>query len=399
MKSVKIMGLTIILTALLGAASASASQFRAEEYPTPVTSEQAVQQKFKTPLNIVIKCNTATTSGVLSEASSATTLTPAYSGCKIAGNAATASANSCKYVMHSTTVKAPLAGSMDIACSKEGDAIEIASSSCTIKFPAQSSLGAVEFTNKGRSRNRSITAALDIVNLKYVEAGAECPAPGTHEGATLTGSFEIKGVHEEPDHAVGVYLANEQEAAPPLFEGETYPMAFTATQQAGITIGLPRWGTFKCSSMSGTGKISGATTELNQHSEVQGCTIVGKINMHSCNFTLDPLTSEWPRADGSLGIVCSEKGDKVSFLIGVGCEVQIPVQTDLNALHFENTGSGTTRGINVKLNASGVKFTEVGSECFAPGTPHEGTLNGSWIVRAFVENGGILGSEVGLWVE
>jgi hypothetical protein len=404
MKLIKTTGLVIAmamaLTALLGAASASASQFRAEEYPATATGTQGstagTVQKFKTASGIVIECETATTAGTMSEASSTLTLTPTYSKCTLSGQAATASVNTCKYAFHSTNEKAPYTGSMDVACGKEGDAIEFTqlSSGCQVKIPAQSALGSVAFANSGSSRSRAITVTLNVTGLKYTES-SKCPkGGGTHENGTYTGSSVVKGINEKAGHAVGVYLANEQVADPLLLEGESYPLIVRGEQQGSPKFGI-QWDTFECFGQS-KNEISGSMSEFSQNVELYECNAA--LNMHSCYFTLHPTTGESPLATGSMGIACKEEGAAITFTVFGSCEVKFPTQSGLNSVYFENTGKGTSRGIHLEMKVSALKYTE-SSSCPHPGTHENGTLSGSWNLKGFESILGIEGSQEGIWIE
>ena len=425
MKQIKTVGLTIAmvlaLTALLGATSASASQFRAEEYPTSLTGAQSGTHKFTLSKLLSLSCDTATLSGAVSEASSAVTLTPAYSQCKTLYGPSTVVVNSCKYVFHSTNEAAPYTGTMDIACSKEGDAIEVNTpgGACLIKYPAQASRGTVEFANTGKkSRSRTITATLKVTGLKFTESGIFCQESGTHETGTYTGTSVIKGLNEKAGHAVGVYLANEQVESLPMFEGEEYPLV-TQEEQTGTPFHVSLNGgsiAFECATMNGTSttstKFGASTTEFTQSVQNwKGCHLGGEFNvsMNGCYFTLHVLTSETPAADGSLGVGCP-KGAEIRFKVPLyECEVKIPAQSGLSSLHFENTGTGASRAITVKVGATGMKYTETGSFCPKSGGTYEnGILSGNWTLRGYhvageqtVEGEHLLipGAQKGIWIE
>jgi hypothetical protein len=401
-KRVKPVGIAILaamaLTALLGTASASASQFRAEEYPATISSVQVVQQKYKvgSAANIAVKCDSATASGTLAASSSSITLTPAYSGCQVAGQFATANANSCKYVFNSTNEAAPYSGSMDIACSKEGDGIIFtqATSGCEVKFPAQTALGAIEFANTGSNRSRAVTGNLNISGVKNVNSSKCAEGGGTFTNGTLAGSLVVKGTNA--GHGVGVYLNKEQVEDPPMLEGESYPLIVQGSEMSGLKVGLGGV-IFNCSGSGAQTEISGRVAEFGGSVAYGGCG-TATMQMNGCSFTLHPLTSEAPLAAGSMGISCKTEGGGIILQYVGGCKAQFSVQSIANSVKFQDLGTGSTRYVHVELSAAGLKYTE-GAGCPHTGTHTDGSMVGSWDLKGYKSVEGIPTSQEGIWVE
>jgi opacity protein-like surface antigen len=128
----------LALTAVLAASAAAAAQFRAEAYPVAFKGQQG---EFGGELayglgGVQLNCWPHTFTGSASAALSSLSLTPSYgSECEAAGIGATVKANGCRFVLHSTNESAPYTGVMDIACQKEGEAIEVTFSTCQVAIP------------------------------------------------------------------------------------------------------------------------------------------------------------------------------------------------------------------------------------------------------------------------
>lgn len=418
MKRIKTTGLTVALalalTALLGAASASASQFRAEEYPTTASATQGGTHTITVP-QAKAKCETATASGTMSEASSALTLTPAYQKCVFMGVSATVSANSCNYVFHSTNETVPYTGSVDIACAKEGEAIEVKTSLCTLKLPAQTSLGAVELADSSKhGSNRTITATLNVTGLKYTEVGTYCPESGTHENGAYAGSYVVKGVNEKTEHAVGVYVDNHVVESPPLFEAEKYAAVVNGVQ-GGMGFNFPTasggQGGFNCNAFAGNGKMTAASGELIENlAKWSGCYFGGefKVSRNGCSLAFHATTGE---AFGSMGIACPE-GAQITFTTPfLACKVSIPPQSGLNSFEIVNSGTGTARAMEAKISVSGIKYKTESGLC-THGTYEDGSMAGAWSLKGYVLSGEVeindegthrieykTGEPQGIWVE
>src|SRR5690242_19087390 len=101
MKVVKGMGLAIctalLLTAIVGAGSASAAQFRVDEYPTSLSSTPTGEHVMMAD-KMKVRCLSATMAGTITGASTVLALAPTYgSGCKINGLNASFNPKSCSY--------------------------------------------------------------------------------------------------------------------------------------------------------------------------------------------------------------------------------------------------------------------------------------------------------------
>lgn len=201
-----VIAMAMALTAVVGAASASAAQFRAEEYISGVTGTQTATQKFKLK-NTEISCTTATSSGAIFGPSTTLTVTPSFSGCAASlpvKAAITANTNGCDYVYKNSGEPYENNGTMDISCSK---GIEFTGGGCTFKIPPQTGRGNVKFKNSGGySRNHTISVDYEVTGLTYSISGTFCiEGVGTYENGTYTGTSVLKGYNAS--HAVGLYLS------------------------------------------------------------------------------------------------------------------------------------------------------------------------------------------------
>lgn len=388
MKIAKTLGWAAIAAAFLTmliAGSASAAQFRAPSYPTSLSGEavSSPSAELKTASG-TIKCTSGNISGTLSGPSSAITVTPTYSGCKAFGTSATATTNSCRYVLHSSNETHPYTGSLDIACTKEGDAIEFRSTglNCTVKIPAQSSLSTVTFENAAGVKVNSV-----LSNLKYSEVGSGCIAPGEHTGTYLT-NFWIEQV------AVASLEA-------PRFESEKYPSLVSGAGT--VTMSLDTGIVSNCS-VKPHGSLAAKASSLNVDPEIYGCAAWGTkfaINSNGCGFTLSAVTNSFPYSSGTLGTYCGKEGAAMTFTIPAlpGCEYRIPAHAAVSGLNLESTGTGTTRSVKASMAVSGLAYQEIGTNCEHPG--REGSLgfNGSSTLLGHQSLGGAEGSQQGLWVE
>lgn len=376
----------VALTILFGAASASAGQFRAPSYPASLSGETygipSIELKTETGTS---KCTQVTPSGTLSEASSSLSVTPSYSGCKAFGvGGSTFLSNSCHYVLHSLNEKHPYTGSVDIACSKEGDAIEIVPNglNCRVRIPAQNALVGAEFQPSGLN----VLISINLTGLKYTETGAACISAGEHTASTFLSKFWVQGVSFASLEA-------------PKFEAEGYPAPVAGV---GLVTMSANFGITNCS-LSPEGTLSGAATSLNVGPDIHGCAYFGLkfgINDNDCSFALHPVTNEFPYSSGTLGIDCEKAGSAMTFTIpGTKCEIRIPAQSGVNSVKFESIGAGTTRSVGVTLGASGLQYTE-SAGCAHPGSHSDLNFSGEFNLEGYTSfEGHRSGIRQGFWLE
>lgn len=405
-KSIRTVGLACIavlaMAASVGASVASASQFRAEEYPVTFTGQQgteAAQLVLKTHAGKV-KCNTATLSGGAVGAASTLSLTPSYSSCVLAGVAVKVNANGCRYVLHSTNESAPYTGTFDVSCAKGGEEIEISDSTCLITVPAQSGLGSMEFSNSGKGRSRQIAASFNVSGIKHV-VHSGCPnGGGTFETGTQTGTGTISGASETKGYALGAYVGNEQIEEPPFFKAESYPSSLIgkSSEPGDKPLFSFAIGKFNCAetTLSG-GVLTGASSTTIKVPAFTGCTLAGvgfEVKPNSCAFRFT-LAEGGPPNTAGLGITCETKGDAITFYWGGSCVIKMGEQEHPQAVHYENTGTGKGRGVHLRAVVSGVTYEQQSGCLGGSGTFNNGSFETGWQLSAL--DG--VGTQQGLWIE
>jgi hypothetical protein len=175
------------------------SFFVTESYPALIYGDQTNQQQFQLGpgLAVLTNCNKAHFSSLLPKLSSTLNVAATYSDCHYQEyNKATMTMNSCKFVYHG-------GGTLDIACSKEGDSIEAVSDKengepkCTALIGPQEGLKGVTFTTLGEGSGRSIEVAVKAegVTSTTTKGVLSCGTfQGVHTEGILTGTARLYGV-------------------------------------------------------------------------------------------------------------------------------------------------------------------------------------------------------------
>jgi len=400
MKHIRALKLTVLCAvlglALVGAASASASQFRAEKYEAVVSGKQTTQV-VATLSGGTLKCSTPGLSGGLVSASSSLPLTPAFSGCMAFGVKANVSPNSCQYVFNSTNEAAPFTGTLDVYCTKGGDAIvfDAPSLPCKVEIPAQSGRSA-SYTNTGINANRKIEAALNFSNLKYTKTGAGCPeGPGSYETGKVNGTY-ILSAEVEPESLIknGLYLGKEQVAAEPKIRAEKYPVYFDSAYSGSTWFGLNPY--MVTGSMRTEGSLSAASADVSLTPIFSGFTYFGNtvnVSTNGCSFKLHAISE----LAGTASLICPAGKEITLKATSSNCLVTLPAQSDIGGVKYENSGTGTGRIVYSTLGLSGLKYTATGSECGPNGTFENGKF--SSVVRLQGHEGSTSGPAIGTWIE
>ena len=378
--------ITVVVLALAGvsaaSAAASANQFRAWSYPATVQGSLSSELSLKFGESS-LKCLKGSLSGTSTEASSSLTMTPSFQTCKTYGVSSPVHPNSCNYVF--SEEEAVPHSRLSIVCSKEGDAIEVLPTGveCTIRIPAQGSLSGVAFADTSSS---TMTVNLSLSKLKVVEIGAGCPKPGEHANAELTGTYSLTGI------ATGSRSA--------MFETESYPAAITTESgDIGFSFGSP---SFNCTEFTGEGLITGASSSFNLQPTTWGCKAFGAkapVANNGCYFVLHGSPISDYKSEGSTDIACGA-GATITVTTNVYfCEYKLPAQNGIKSLSYADEGSKSGRIITTAVKLSGLEYTESGWGCESPGTHKNGTLSGTWPLRAYQsESGGHKGPQIGLWI-
>lgn len=190
----------------------SEPRFEAEKYPAKVSGNQNTAAKYTLGLSEGIRplsCESASLQGTLSAAATQLGLVPEGQNCSltILGNQdpATIQANSCQYSLNALNVGPPYAGSLGVACSKEGDGIEIKAYAsaqkqaegvvlCAYTIAPQSALKGVSLENIVSGISRGIGVSFGVSGIAYTKTQgtvANCGAKTTV--ASLSGSGTLLG--------------------------------------------------------------------------------------------------------------------------------------------------------------------------------------------------------------
>lgn len=179
-------------------------KLNAETYPTPIVGVQSGEDPHVLKLGIrEITCGSIDLDGELSAATTQVSLAAAYGSC-VATNVlpTTVSMNSCHYDLNVLNAGPPYAGSIGVACSKEGDTIEAKVWSgkasfeegkppaCVYTIAPQSGLGSVGLTTVGLG----VAVDLNLSGISYSITGAPLVCGTTKYGGTYVGGSTLYGV-------------------------------------------------------------------------------------------------------------------------------------------------------------------------------------------------------------
>jgi hypothetical protein len=188
---------------------AAQPRIEAESYPAKVAGAQAAGTKHVLTVagGRKIECAKVSSTGELAASSAALDLNTTYSECTsiLAGVnvGATVNMHSCHYTLGVLNAGPPYAGSLGIACSKEGDSIQIdvykegkppleANRLCSYAVGPQAGLKSVSLTNTGSDTERGISAAFSLTGLTYTRTFGTIPNCGAASfTATYSGTTNL----------------------------------------------------------------------------------------------------------------------------------------------------------------------------------------------------------------
>jgi hypothetical protein len=194
----------LFLTGKASEEPASQPKFEAETYPEVVLAPQSSSDKYVLSLQgREFKCGEVETGSELSGAASALSLGVTYRDCvgTILGNPlpATIKMNSCDYALNLSNAGPPYSGTVDLACGKAGDGIEVTAYSegkpiCAYKIGAQSGRSGVALSNFGSGSGRGVSAEFDVVGLTYTRTeGKTLTCGAASASATYSGTTSLRG--------------------------------------------------------------------------------------------------------------------------------------------------------------------------------------------------------------
>jgi hypothetical protein len=396
------LGLATLAVLALGALSASAARgdgrFRAEYYP-------AVVDGTATSMNLwhigarTTGCHESSYLRSLGSATSTLEIQPAYAGCSTNfGWIDKISTNGCTYKWAISQVTAPgtATGTQTIAC-PAGKEIEIhryngpgGSLICHYAIPPQGPNNGITYSNQAPGKSwpeESVEAEIAVSGMQATVVGGSSIACGASSGKTvnvgqtvtlnlvaLTAGMPIGFSIGDP----GIYLAGEasgEAAKQPRFESETgsEPVAVEGSQDAPysheVNLQIRR---FACESVTFSGELVGASTELPLDAKYENCVGNGGtatvVSMRSCHYVVNVLNVGPPYA-GSLDLECSAEGDGMEvrfWAFGVQpepgkelCIIRVPEQAGLGSVGLETLGTGFDRQIAMDFAITGMRYQRI----------------------------------------
>ncbi len=194
--------IAVIATGAVGASAAQAGEFTADEYPATITGSQTAKHEFKFQTGTVV-CAKAAFDGTLEEASETLTVKADYKECKTPNGGVNVKMNSCDFLLHAgeTLENGRVDGSLDVQCNEAGDEIEFVepANGCTIKVPAQESLGTIVYTNKEMAKDFEMD--IGLTEMTYTQ-NEKCNMKGTFEDGQYLGKSTMLG-----DEEIGVMVS------------------------------------------------------------------------------------------------------------------------------------------------------------------------------------------------
>lgn len=115
------------------------------------------------------------------------------------------------------------------------------------------------------------------------------------------------------------------------------------------------------------------------------------VHTNGCDYVFhlaDNATS------GSVDVECPT-ATGIQITVGSICTYEIDSQTGLNTVNYSNTGSGTTREVNLNPNVGGITSQRTTNHFFCPAAGNTGTYSGTSTVTGRSAGG----SHVGVFVD
>ena len=310
MRGIRNIGLAAVaalaLSAALGATSASAAEFEAEQVSTTIGSSGPYGLQTWQFHTAQQDCDALQLAGALSIGTKKLETTAKDAACYDNFTGFELKTNGCGLV-HRLGVKTgatTFSGSVDISC-PAGKTISFVGgvNTCKVNVPGQNNLPAT-YENVGAGKERAIKVTVNASGLKHSQvSGSDCGgAIGTYSDGTWSGSWKLQG--SSGGSPVGIWVkASEGLELPPsgiaisgspsALVGGTYPITVTG-QQKGTSqhIFELQWGSVKCNTALFSSSISGASTQFAVSAEYGGCTWGGfpaSVKMNGCTYTFNVL--------------------------------------------------------------------------------------------------------------
>jgi len=204
---------------------------------------------------------------------------------------------------------------------------------------------------------------------------------------------------------LSVGAASAGAEGPTKFDAETSPLTPTATSTDELVLEMSV-GNLTCGSWDMTGKsqAEGGSLTLAPAEKVP-CQFSGNLvylYTEGCEFRFNPGTGgEVPPAwesfesQGTMDIINCISGKPMRFTSL--CRLEIPAQSGVGPVSYENVGSGSNRAVDVDLATNSLKYKRDGAEC-PGGTRTDGHLTAEWSLDASGANAlWVANTEPGNW--
>ena len=183
----------------------------------------------------------------------------------------------------------------------------------------------------------------------------------------------------------------EAESTPYILTGTTSgkETAFKFTSGASVTCGA--------SGLNGT-VSSSPTQELTVQPTYENCTLssLAATIDTPCNNVFTGATNAFEHA--TVHIECPP-GNTVQITVN-GCTILIGGQTPEQGAHYTNTGSGSSRDVDINVTMKNAAYEKVGVLCgLIAGLGGELSIVGNYTVKAYKDVGGAEGSQIGFWTK
>lgn len=384
MKKHSLLGLTavlaIILTASIGAASASASGFEAEAHPATVfgVTEGAYGQVISGPEWGAGCDGLETESSASTPSHSLTTKLITDGNCAWFSAGATLKMKGCQLTYHPGSEVSPgrFGGSFEIGPANCGPIVYTQGNptKCEVEIGAQSGLTAT-YENVVVSGKDRVRVTAEATNLKYTQkSGGLCKA-GSFENGKWSGTSVLQasngnsiGIKVKDKIRTPIAITGKASAEPsqqPKFESSYYPVALSGEQLAGGAKHTfsANAGSSSCSSAKYTEEVTGATTALGLSPVFGGeCTTFGFTasapKMNGCELVAN-IANAGPPYSGTADIACPV-GQSIELVAKLGsvtkCTVTIPAQTGLKGATFTNADAGYS--VVAGLSLTGIRYQQ-----------------------------------------
>ncbi len=210
--------------------------------------------------------------------------------------------------------------------------------------------------------------------------------------------FKLFGVMAVAALALTAVAASAAQAAPE-FHVESAPATITG-EQIGTQVFTTTAGKVECSTATFKGSTAvTATTSQLLAPTYSGCRAFGflsaNVATNGCEYNFHLTAGGVSPFPATVDIVCPAGKEITVTTSFSSCVIHVPAQTGLGGITITNTGTKTTRDLDVKLAITGIKYSQTGSCTGGEVTDTNGTLTGEATVKADV---GTTSTQQGLFV-